>query len=205
METGLRSYELFRYLQQVSRRLCSQIQESHRLCECMSSDETRPVAYRVRIRRWDNSREASSIKLDAYGRKKRLQVHDIRAKTPVCKFINLNAYQVTAITFNDTADQVSCRREHFLLDNHKRNICLIQIISGSIDCALKIWDLRRGLLQTCFSHTDTITGLALSPDGRHVLSNAMDCTARVCCMNPINLYWHLSTMQNYLYIFSANA
>lgn len=31
-------------------------------------------------------------------------------------------------------------------------------------------------------HTDTVTGLALSPDGSYVLSNAMDCTGVNCIL-----------------------
>jgi WD40 repeat protein len=33
-------------------------------------------------------------------------------------------------------------------------------------------------------HSDTITGLSLSPDGAHLLSNAMDNTLRVWDMRP---------------------
>jgi Prp8 binding protein len=43
-------------------------------------------------------------------------IHDIRSKGPVMKFVN--SYQVTATTFNDSADQV---------------------ISAGIDNSLKIW------------------------------------------------------------------
>lgn len=84
-------------------------------------------------------------------------IHDIRTKGAVLKFVNMGNYQVTAVTFNDAADQV---------------------ISAGIDNAVKIWDIRRGHTRTMYGHEDTITGLSLSPDGRHVLTNAMDCTAR---------------------------
>lgn len=46
------------------------------------------------------------------------------------------------------------------------------------------WDLRRGLLNTFAGHEDTVTGLALSPDGRHLLSNSMDCSARIWDVQP---------------------
>ncbi len=40
-----------------------------------------------------------------------------------------------------------------------------------------MWDLRTGTVAVVMrGHSDTVTGLALSPDGSHVLSNAMDCT-----------------------------
>lgn len=68
-------------------------------------------------------------------------------------------FQVTAVTFNDTVEQ---------------------IISGGIDNDLKVWDLRKQqVLYTLSGHTDTVTGLSLSPDGSHVLSNSMDNTVRM--------------------------
>lgn len=70
-----------------------------------------------------------------------------------------NNYQVTAVTFNDTAEQV---------------------ISGGIDNDIKVWDLRKNAqLYRLKGHTDTITGVALSPDGSYLLSNAMDSMLRI--------------------------
>ncbi|KAI6205159.1 WD-40 repeat protein [Aphelenchoides besseyi] len=92
-------------------------------------------------------------------------IHDIRTKDPVQKFVNLYGYQVTAVTFNDTAER---------------------IISAGIDNTLKMWDTRQGLVHTFFGHQDTITGVALSPDGRHVLSNSMDCTAKIWDVQPFS-------------------
>uniref|UniRef100_A0A0N5ADH4 U5 small nuclear ribonucleoprotein 40 kDa protein n=1 Tax=Syphacia muris TaxID=451379 RepID=A0A0N5ADH4_9BILA len=89
-------------------------------------------------------------------------IHDIRKRDPVATF--QNTYQITAVTFNDTSDQV---------------------IGGGIDNDLKLWDLRRNdLLFVMHGHTDTVTGLALSPDGSYVLSNAMDCTAMMWDIRP---------------------
>ncbi|KAH7728244.1 Biotin/lipoate A/B protein ligase family protein [Aphelenchoides avenae] len=91
-------------------------------------------------------------------------VQDLRDKDPAFKFENANQYQVTAVTFTDTAEKV---------------------ISGGIDNVLKIWDLRRGDEPLVLAgHTDTITGIALSPDGSHVLSNSMDCTGRIWDVRP---------------------
>ncbi|XP_026473601.1 U5 small nuclear ribonucleoprotein 40 kDa protein isoform X1 [Ctenocephalides felis] len=68
-------------------------------------------------------------------------------------------YQVTAVTFNDTSEQ---------------------IISGGIDNDIKIWDVRKNnLLMKLKGHTDTVTGLSLSPDGSYILSNSMDNTLRI--------------------------
>uniref|UniRef100_A0A914GYA5 Uncharacterized protein n=1 Tax=Globodera rostochiensis TaxID=31243 RepID=A0A914GYA5_GLORO len=69
----------------------------------------------------------------------KILIHDVRRRGPVATFENVNGYQVTALTFNDTAEQ---------------------IISGGIDNVLKIWDIRRlGLLYVMPGHTDTVTGL----------------------------------------------
>lgn len=65
-------------------------------------------------------------------------------------------YQTLAVTFNETGDQ---------------------IISGGIDNDVKIWDTRKnGLLHALKGHSDSVTGLSLSPDGNFVASNSMDNT-----------------------------
>nr|CFW94225.1 Eka-G protein beta 3 protein [Euperipatoides kanangrensis] len=75
-----------------------------------------------------------------------------------------NTYQVTSVTFNDTAEQ---------------------IMSGGIDNDIKVWDLRKNdILYKMRGHIDTVTGLALSPDGSYLLSNAMDNTARIWDVRP---------------------
>ncbi|MCL4117402.1 UNVERIFIED_CONTAM: hypothetical protein GTU68_035821 [Idotea baltica] len=87
---------------------------------------------------------------------------DQRKKRPVTSL--QNTFQVTAVTFNDTAEQV---------------------ISGGIDNDLKVWDLRKnGLLYKMRGHNDSVTGLSLSPDGSYVLSNAMDNTLRIWDVRP---------------------
>ncbi|XP_061389749.1 U5 small nuclear ribonucleoprotein 40 kDa protein [Musca vetustissima] len=73
-------------------------------------------------------------------------------------------FQVTAVTFNDTSDQV---------------------ISGGIDNEVKVWDIRKQqVLHSLKGHTDTITGLSLSPDGSYILSNSMDNTLRIWDIRP---------------------
>lgn len=80
-----------------------------------------------------------------------------------CTTLN-NTYQVTAVTFNDTAEQV---------------------ISGGIDNDVKVWDLRNNsILYRMKGHTETVTGLSLSADGGFVLSNAMDDTLRIWDVKP---------------------
>lgn len=68
------------------------------------------------------------------------------------------------MSFNDTAEQV---------------------FSGGIDNDIKVWDIRKNeLLYTMRGHTDTITGLTLSPDGSYLLSNAIDNTLRIWDVRP---------------------
>jgi len=111
-------------------------------------------------------------------------IHDFRTKGPVTKFVNLEKYQVTAVTFNDDAQKV---------------------ISAGIDNAVKIWDLRRGLTDTLFGHQDTITGLSLSPDGRHVASNSMDCTVKIFDIQPFAAGDRcVRTMQGHQHNFEKN-
>lgn len=47
------------------------------------------------------------------------------------------------------------------------------------------WDLRNGEVSLLLSgHNDTVTSLALSPDGSKILSNSMDNSVRVWDINP---------------------
>ena len=42
---------------------------------------------------------------------------------------------------------------------------------------VQVWDMRRNeVVYTMTGHSDTVTGLRLSPNGYYVLSNAMDNT-----------------------------
>lgn len=73
-------------------------------------------------------------------------------------------YQMTAVTFNDTSDQVIC---------------------GGIDNVVKIYDRRTKRVSTNMKgHNDTVTSLALSNCGSYVLSNAMDNTLRIWDIRP---------------------
>ncbi len=59
------------------------------------------------------------------------------------------------------------------------------IFSGGIDNIIKGWDLRKlDVAMRLTGHTDTVTGLSLSPDGNFLLSNAMDNTLRVWDVRP---------------------
>ncbi|KAM7324235.1 hypothetical protein ACRRTK_016540 [Alexandromys fortis] len=96
------------------------------------------------------------------GRKIPTKLWDIRKKAAIQTF--QNTYQVLAVTFNDTSDQ---------------------IISGGIDNDIKVWDLRQNkLTYTMRGHADSVTGLSLSSEGSYLLSNAMDNTVRVWDVRP---------------------
>uniref|UniRef100_A0A182K0N9 U5 small nuclear ribonucleoprotein 40 kDa protein n=1 Tax=Anopheles christyi TaxID=43041 RepID=A0A182K0N9_9DIPT len=91
-----------------------------------------------------------------------IKIWDARKRHVVSTFDN--SYQVTAVCFNDTAEQV---------------------ISGGIDNEIKVWDIRKKeILYRLRGHTDTVTGLSLSPDGSYVLSNSMDNTLRIWDIRP---------------------
>ncbi|KAI3959948.1 hypothetical protein MKX01_030239 [Papaver californicum] len=73
-------------------------------------------------------------------------------------------YQITAVGFSDAADK---------------------IFTGGIDNDIKVWDLRRNeVTMTLQGHSDTITGMQLSPDGSYLLTNAMDCSLRIWDLRP---------------------
>jgi len=60
-----------------------------------------------------------------------------------------------------------------------------QVLTGGLDNDIRVWDLRKNdVLFSLRGHTDTITGLRLSPDGSYVLSNAMDNSVRIWDIRP---------------------
>lgn len=52
------------------------------------------------------------------------------------------------------------------------SVCLVDFV--------QVWDLRKNdILYRLRGHTDTVTGLQLSPDGSYLLSNSMDNTGQI--------------------------
>ncbi|XP_041361654.1 U5 small nuclear ribonucleoprotein 40 kDa protein-like [Gigantopelta aegis] len=91
-----------------------------------------------------------------------VRLWDARKKGTIQTF--QSTYQVTAVSFNDTAEQ---------------------IFSGGIDNDLKVWDLRKNdVLYRMRGHSDTVTGMEISPDGSYLLTNAMDNTLRIWDVRP---------------------
>lgn len=63
--------------------------------------------------------------------------------------------------------------------------CCAQVYTGGIDNSVKVWDLRKEqVVLTLSGHSDTITGMAVSPNGSHLLTNSMDNTLREWDMRP---------------------
>ncbi len=80
-----------------------------------------------------------------------VQLWDLRAKRSAHTMSE--EYQILAVAFGEAGDQ---------------------IYTGGIENVIKVWDLRKvEVAMTLKGHTDTITGLRVSPDGNHLLSNAM--------------------------------
>lgn len=55
---------------------------------------------------------------------------------------------------------------------------------------VRVWDLRRQEeLMVLAGHSDSVTGMRLSPDGTHLLTNSMDNTLRhaPCCLLLLEL------------------
>ena len=61
----------------------------------------------------------------------------------------------------------------------------MQVYSAGLDNNITVWDLRKQAeSMTLKGHTDSITGLALDPNGTHLLSNAADASLRVWDLRP---------------------
>lgn len=54
-----------------------------------------------------------------------------------------------------------------------------QVYAAGIENVVNVWDLRREEVSLSLEgHSDSITGMRLSPDGTHLLTNSMDNTLR---------------------------
>lgn len=91
-----------------------------------------------------------------------IRLWDVRVKG--CLETINNGFPVTAVCFSDQSDKV---------------------FSAGIDNEIKVWDLRKSqVLMTLEGHTDTVTGIKLSPDGNFLLSNGMDNSIRMWDVRP---------------------
>eukprot|EP00048_Salpingoeca_helianthica_P007401 m.109942 g.109942 ORF g.109942 m.109942 type:complete len:348 (-) comp14323_c0_seq4:24-1067(-) len=61
------------------------------------------------------------------------------------------------------------------------------VIVGGLDNTVHVFDLRNlGEVITLAGHTDTVTGVRLSPDGTQLLTNGMDNTVRIWDVQPFS-------------------
>jgi WD40 repeat protein len=61
----------------------------------------------------------------------------------------------------------------------------LQVYSGGLDNEVSVWELRKGAVSFKLAgHSNTVTGLKVSPDGHHLLTNSMDNTLRVWDLRP---------------------
>lgn len=61
----------------------------------------------------------------------------------------------------------------------------LQVYSGGLDNEVSVWELRKGAVSFKLAgHSNTLTGLKVSPDGHHLLTNSMDNTLRVWDLRP---------------------
>ncbi|EFN50473.1 hypothetical protein CHLNCDRAFT_16011, partial [Chlorella variabilis] len=87
---------------------------------------------------------------------------DLRARNSVKTFDE--RYQILSVAFSEAGDQ---------------------IYTAGIENVVNVWDLRREEVSVSLAgHSDSITGMRLSPDGTHLLTNSMDNTLRVWDMRP---------------------
>ncbi|PAV60277.1 hypothetical protein WR25_07136 [Diploscapter pachys] len=119
------------------------------------------------------------------------KVHDIRMKDAVKTYEN--KYQQTAVTFNDTSDQVWDMRKDevaYVLRGHGDTITGISlspdgnyVLSNSMDCSVRTWDVRpftpadrKG--KTYFGHQHNFEKNLLkcgwSPDGSRITAGSSD-------------------------------
>lgn len=108
-------------------------------------------------------------------------------RTRKCEHTLPHNYQVTAVTFNDNAEQVFSggldNDVHVSVRQCEKTCHHRTLIHDGAN--IQVWDLRKGAeLMTLSGHTDTITCVRLSPDGKHLMTNAMDNTVRAWDVRP---------------------
>ena len=88
------------------------------------------------------------------------QIHQLDALVPA----PAPRLQILSVAFSDSGDAV---------------------YTAGIENVVNVWDLRREeVSMTLAGHGDSITGMRLSPDGTHLLTNSMDNTLRAWDMRP---------------------
>lgn len=108
------------------------------------------------------AQQSSSELIVSVGDDGYINVWDLRKKKCAASF--QDTYPLLAVSFNLQGDQV---------------------FTGGIENTINVWDLRRNSKHdSLIGHSDSITGLSLSPDGDHLLSNCMDNTLKCWDIKP---------------------
>lgn len=110
-----------------------------------------------------------------------IKIWDSRKRHAVATYDN--TYQVTATSFNDTTECIITGG----IDNDIKvtSGVLLERLRVTNNFFLQVWDMRKNeVLYRLRGHTDTVTGISLSPDGSYVLSNSMDNTLRIWDIRP---------------------
>jgi len=93
-----------------------------------------------------------------------IHVYDVREKNPVHTFAN--KYPIISVAFSKDADS---------------------IFGAGIENEIRNWNFKAGKEDPDLKlqgHTDSITGIKLSHDGKYILSNSMDNTVRIFDAQP---------------------
>lgn len=100
--------------------------------------------------------------LVSVGDDRHINVWDLRTRKSVMSL--QEKYPLTATAFNLAGDQV---------------------FVGGVENTINVWDLKKGCVHyNLLGHLDTVTGLTVSPDGHHLLSNSMDNTLKSWNIKP---------------------
>jgi len=76
-------------------------------------------------------------------------------------------YQVTSVCLDSKGQQVDSLQGSIPFQETSSIGLIPQVFCGSLDNEIKVWDVRKDneMLYSLQGHTDTITGMSLSPDG----------------------------------------
>jgi WD40 repeat protein len=80
-----------------------------------------------------------------------------------------------------------------------------QVVSGSKDKTLRIWDLKTGkLLYILTGHRDQVSSVAVIPKSKHIISGSLDRTLKIWNITNFNKVLHLKSWSETVHnIFSV--
>ena len=87
-------------------------------------------------------------------------------------------------SWSDYPLPVRALTEGFAADNFKRSWTIVNTYKTIGEMPKYIFFPMQNLISCLFTFSDTITGMSLSPDGAHILTNSMDNTLRLFDIRP---------------------